>query len=92
MNSINRQARTAGALYVLLAVTGPFTLMLLAAGVSYVLLSLTAILRPDSYEPVFRLGTPLRWGELGILLWLLFKGAKTSSDGESTAVLAPATA
>src|SRR6266699_3716404 len=45
----------------------------------YVFLSVTALFFPDYYEAAFRYSQPVLFGELAILLWLLFKGAKVQA-------------
>jgi hypothetical protein len=44
--------------------------------VAYLVLSPIALFFPAYYENAFRLATPLLFGELAIMLWLLIKGAK----------------
>jgi hypothetical protein len=46
------------------------------AGVSYVALSFTGLMMPQHQDLVFRLGSPARFGELALTLWLLIMGAK----------------
>jgi hypothetical protein len=43
---------------------------------AYLLLGPIALFFPNYYETAFRLATPVLFGELAIMLWLLFKGAK----------------
>jgi len=46
------------------------------AGVGYVVSSITAIVFPDQREVVNRIMTPLYFGEVPMVFWLLIKGAK----------------
>jgi len=46
---------------------------------AYLVLSLTALLFPLYSDTVFRIATPVLFGELAIQLWLVIKGAKVSS-------------
>jgi hypothetical protein len=50
----------------------------------YLVLSPTALFFPNYYEAAFRLATPVLFGELAIMLWLLIKGAKVPSLGTTT--------
>jgi len=49
---------------------------LIIAGISYVALSFTGELLPQSYDTVFSIGSIPRLGELAFVLWLLVMGAK----------------
>jgi hypothetical protein len=49
---------------------------LIVAGISYLALSVTGELLPQSYDMVYRIGSPARLGEIAFLLWLLIMGAK----------------
>lgn len=49
---------------------------LIINGIAYVVLSLTGTLFPAYEGKVFSLSTPVLFGELAIMLWLLIKGAK----------------
>lgn len=44
-------------------------------GVAYVVLSLTGLFFPDYQDKVFAYSQPALFGELAIMLWLVFKGA-----------------
>lgn len=44
-------------------------------GIAYVVLSLTGLLFPAYEDKVFSISTPVLFGELAIMLWLLIKGA-----------------
>jgi uncharacterized protein DUF4386 len=46
----------------------------------YVALSIIAMFFHDYYEAAFRYSQPLLFGELAIMLWLLIKGAKVSTE------------
>src|SRR5438094_10507479 len=48
----------------------------------YVVLSLTALFFPDHYGAAFSIMQPVLFGELAIMLWLLFKGAKVKQSRE----------
>ena len=45
-------------------------------GLAYVVLSLTGLLLPDYYRPALTIATPLLFGEVALMLWLLIKGAR----------------
>jgi hypothetical protein len=47
---------------------------------AYLVLSMIALLFPPYYEAAFRLLTPVMFGEMVIMLWLLIKGAKPRVD------------
>jgi hypothetical protein len=49
---------------------------LIINGVAYVVLSLTGLFFPDYQDKVFLFSQPALFGELGIMLWLVIKGAK----------------
>jgi len=49
---------------------------LIIAGISYVALSFTGELLPQSYDTVFSIGSIPRLGELAFALWLLVMGAR----------------
>lgn len=49
---------------------------LMLACFGWLALSMTALLFPPYYDAAFRLAQPLLFAELGIMLWLLIKGAK----------------
>jgi hypothetical protein len=55
---------------------------------AYLVLSPIALFFPDYYEAAFRLATPVLFGELAIMLWLLIKGAKVQPSSELTIVAA----
>jgi hypothetical protein len=57
----------------------------------YVFLSITALFFPDYYGAAFRYSQPVLFGELGIMLWLLIKGAKIPPTAAPDIVLSPAT-
>src|SRR3989442_878997 len=48
---------------------------LIINGVAYVVLSLTGLFFPDYQDKVFAFSQPALFGELAIMLWLVFKGA-----------------
>src|SRR5437867_5596096 len=48
---------------------------LIINGVAYVVLSLTGLFFPDYQDKVFAYSQPALFGELAIMLWLVFKGA-----------------
>src|SRR5436305_1651878 len=90
MNSIKRQARIAGLLYLLASIPAPFALfvircgfnprllgfLLFISGFANVAKSLTTLVLPD-YAPVIdRFAGILAAAELPIILWLLIWGAK----------------
>jgi hypothetical protein len=50
--------------------------------VAYVVLSPIALFAPSYYSAAFRMATPLLFGELAIMLWLLIKGAKMEAAAE----------
>jgi len=49
---------------------------LFANGIAYVLMSLTGLLEPDSYGTVSTWVTPLLFGEMALMLWLVIRGAR----------------
>lgn len=51
-------------------------MLLLVAGVAYVITSITAIAWPEQRALVSRLMMPLYFGEVPIIFWLLIKGAR----------------
>ena len=79
MDALDRQARTAGWLYLLLVIPGPFVLIYLPselivrgdAGLSGI-----GLMRPELSGKAFLYAQPLLFGELAIMLWLIIKGAK----------------
>src|SRR6266852_4063522 len=48
---------------------------LIVNGVAYIVLSLTGLFFPDYQDKVFAYSQPALFGELAIMLWLVFKGA-----------------
>src|SRR6266566_8772185 len=48
---------------------------LIINGVAYIVLSLTGLFFPDYQDKVFAYSQPALFGELAIMLWLVFKGA-----------------
>ena len=48
---------------------------LIINGVAYIVLSLTGLFLPDYQDKVFAYSQPALFGELAIMLWLVFKGA-----------------
>jgi hypothetical protein len=52
---------------------------LIINGVAYVVLSLTGLFFPDYQDKVFVFSQPALFGELAIMLWLVFKGAGAHS-------------
>lgn len=51
-------------------------ILLLVAGFAYLAASVTAIVAPEYRQAVWRLMTPLYFGEVPIIFWLLAKGAR----------------
>src|SRR5258708_30994040 len=49
---------------------------LIINGVAYIVLSLTGLFYPDYQDKVFAYSQPALFGELAIMLWLVFKGAR----------------
>jgi Domain of unknown function (DUF4386) len=45
-------------------------------GVGYVILSSTGLLAPEHYDRLFSLATPVLFGEVALMLWLLIVGAR----------------
>jgi Domain of unknown function (DUF4386) len=45
-------------------------------GLGWVILSLTGVLLPQSYDKVFTYGQPAFFGEVALMLWLVIRGAK----------------
>src|SRR5881397_3787257 len=52
---------------------------LIINGVAYIVLSLTGLFLPDYQDKVFAYSQPALFGELAIMLWLVFKGAGAHS-------------
>ncbi len=52
---------------------------LIINGVAYIVLSLTGLFYPDYQDKVFAYSQPALFGELAIMLWLVFKGAGAHS-------------
>jgi hypothetical protein len=52
---------------------------LIINGVAYIVLSLTGLFYPDYQNKVFAYSQPALFGELAIMLWLVFKGAGAHS-------------
>ena len=52
---------------------------LIINGVAYVVLSLTGLFFPDYQDKVFAYSQPALFGELAMMLWLVFKGAGAHS-------------
>jgi hypothetical protein len=50
---------------------------ILANGLAYVAIAATGMLAPRSLETLTRLATPLLFGEVALMLWLLVVGART---------------
>ena len=48
----------------------------------YVALSVIALFFPAYYQAAFRYSQPVLFGELGVMLWLLIKGAKVESSSQ----------
>jgi len=48
---------------------------LIINGVAYIILSLTGLFFPDYQDKVFAYSQPALFGELAVMLWLVFKGA-----------------
>jgi len=63
---------------------------LILAGMAWVILSLTGILLPQSYDQVFSYSQPAFFGEVAFMLWLLIKGARPPAL--DAAASSPATA
>jgi hypothetical protein len=57
-------------------------ILLLIAGVAYLVTGLTAFLWPDARAQVARFVTPLYFGEVPIIFWLLIKGARELAPAE----------
>ncbi len=47
-----------------------------AAGLAWVILSLTGVLSPQYYDKVFTFTQPAVFGELAFMLWLVIKGTR----------------
>src|SRR5712692_9401770 len=58
---------------------------LIINGVAYLVLSFTGLFLPDYQDKVFTLSQPALFGELAIMLWLVFKGANPPVVQQSTA-------
>jgi len=56
---------------------------LILGGLSYVALSLTAVMFPAYQDKVFKISQPAMFGEIALMLWLLIKGARPSSQAGS---------
>jgi len=54
---------------------------LIINGVAYIVLSLTGLFIPDYQDKVFAYSQPALFGELAIMLWLVFKGAGAYRPG-----------
>ena len=50
---------------------------LVVNGAGYLVLSATGMLAPDHYGALFSLATPVLFGEVALMLWLLIVGART---------------
>ena len=50
---------------------------LVVNGFAYVALSFIGLMYPDYSNAAFRMATPILFGELAIMLWLIIKGAQT---------------
>jgi hypothetical protein len=59
-------------------------------GFCYLALSATGVLWPEYQNKVFSISQPAFFGEVALMLWLVFKGAKPHAQGASTAMSAPA--
>jgi hypothetical protein len=57
---------------------------------AWVVLCFTGLFAPDAYDAAFLWMQPFFFGELAIMLWLLIKGAKVSSEPGTSAALATA--
>ncbi len=53
---------------------------LFLAGLLWIVVSLTGLLDPDSYDRVYRLTEPFRLGEVAFLLWLVILGAREKKE------------
>jgi len=51
-------------------------ILLMIAGIGYVVTGITRLILPDYLGVVSKMATPLYFGEFPIILWLLIKGAK----------------
>jgi hypothetical protein len=56
------------------------------AGFAWVILSLTGVLSPQSYDKVFTFTQPAVFGELAFMFWLVIKGARPPAQ-DATASL-----
>lgn len=56
----------------------PFGVLLLLAGLGYLVSSVTTVVLPEYRSAVSRVMMPLYFGELPVIFWLLLKGARTS--------------
>lgn len=54
---------------------------LFANGIAYVVISLTGILWPQHHGVLFRIATPLLFGEVVLMLWLIIVGARVRPGG-----------
>ncbi len=59
------------------------------AGFAWVVLSLTGVLSPQSYDKVFTLTQPAVFGEIALMLWLVIKGARPPAQ-DAAALLSAA--
>jgi len=60
------------------------------AGFAWVILSLTGVLSPQSYDKVYTLTQPAVFGELAFMFWLLIKGARPAAVDATAASSAAA--
>lgn len=54
-------------------------------GLSYLVLSLTGVMFPAYQDKVFKISQPAMFSELGLMLWLVIKGARPLSHAEESA-------
>ena len=54
-------------------------------GLSYLVLSLTGVMFPAYQDKVFKISQPAMFSELGLMLWLVVKGARPLSHAEESA-------
>lgn len=58
-------------------------LWLLVNGIAYLVISGTALLAPEHQKAVFTISTPVLFGEMALMLWLLVFGARVRRSGAS---------
>ena len=50
-------------------------------GVAYVVLSMIGLLSPQDYHMAFKVATPILFGEVALMLWLLIVGVRVPNSG-----------